>query len=233
MSNELKVFENTEFGKVRTILRSGKIWFVAKDVAIALGYANPQKAIRDHCKHTEELGVNETFTLTKQTGTALKVIPEGDVYRLISRSQLPNAQKFEEWLFDKVVPEIRETGSFGQAKLTMPKNFPEALERYAAELRRNEQLEAENEHYRFRLGESEEFHKVSEDPWIRANFKSRAFGHIGTIVKDLSEKMDLPIHETPHPVHGHVNVYSKDAISAFRIMCEHDPDYLANWRLDD
>lgn len=230
MGNELMVFENTEFGKVRTVIIDGKPWFVASDVATALGYTNPRKAINDHCKHARLLSSNETLRLTGQNNP-VKIIPEGDVYRLITRSQLPNAEKFELWLFDEVAVTIRETGGYGK-QLAMPKNFPEALEHYAAELRKNEQLEAENEHYRFRLGESDEFHKVSEDPWIRANFKSRVFGHIGLIVKDLSEKMELPIHETPHPVYGHVNVYSKDAISAFRIMCEHDPEYLAQWRID-
>lgn len=232
MSNELKVYENPEFGKVRTVMHNNKIWFVAKDVAMALGYADTDQVIRKHCKHAKLLKpVEMTGLKLTDSPRGITIIPEGDVYRLISRSQLPNAQKFEEWLFDDVVPTICETGGYGK-QLTMPKNFPEALERYAAELRKNEQLEAENENYRFRLGESDEYHKVSEDPWIRANFNSRAFGYIGNIVKDMSEKMDLPIHTTPHPVNGHVNVYSKDAISAFRIMCEHDPDYLAKWRID-
>lgn len=84
-------------------------WFVAKDIALVLGYANPQKAVRDHCKAARPAGVNVPFTpLDPQT----IIIPERDVYRLVMRSKLPSAEEFEEWVMRDVLPAIRKTGGY-------------------------------------------------------------------------------------------------------------------------
>ena len=109
MSN-LQIFESKEFGNVRTVEIDNKIMFVAKDVALALGYSNPNKAIRDHCE-----GVNESELPTNGGLQTVKIIPEGDIYRLIIRSKLPTAQKFEKWVFDEVLPTLRKTGSYNTA----------------------------------------------------------------------------------------------------------------------
>lgn len=128
----------------------------------------------------------------------------------------------------------------------LPQSYTEALEELLIQVRRNEkqaieidQLQDENakqdqqiQKYQMRLGEHPDFHKVSENPWIKANFNSRAFGQIGMTVKDLSEKMNIPIDKTPDKTNGHINVYHVDALSAFRIMCENNPEYLAKWRID-
>ncbi|QTP60909.1 hypothetical protein HNO53_20650 [Billgrantia antri] len=86
---------------------AGGTLFVARDVAAALGYANPMKAIRDHCK-----GVTESFTPTAGGEQAVKAIREPDVYRLIVKSQLPSAERFEAWVFEEVLPAIRRAGSY-------------------------------------------------------------------------------------------------------------------------
>lgn len=97
---------------VRALDLDGEPWFVAKDVAGTLGYANPQKAVRDHCKVQVPVGVNAAFTpLDPQT----IIIPERDVYRLIMKSQLPAAERFEEWVVAEVLPTIRRTGSYAPA----------------------------------------------------------------------------------------------------------------------
>jgi prophage antirepressor-like protein len=94
---------------IRTLTRNGNPWFVAKDVAEVLGYSNPQKAVRDHCKRPEPAGVNESFTpLDPQT----ILIPEADIYRLVLRSKLPAAERFETWVVEEVLPQIRRTGSY-------------------------------------------------------------------------------------------------------------------------
>lgn len=93
---------------VRVVDVEGEPWFVAKDVAEVLGYSNPLKAVRDHCK-----GVNETFTPTAGGYQAIKIIPERDVYRLVMRSRLPQAERFEEWVVGEVLPAIRRTGRYG------------------------------------------------------------------------------------------------------------------------
>jgi len=105
--NNLQIFKNEEFGEVRTLEIEGKSYFMASDIARSLGYTNPQKAIRDHCK-----GVNESLYPTNGGMQTANFIPEGDIYRLIVKSQLPSAEKFETWVFDEVLPSIRKTGSY-------------------------------------------------------------------------------------------------------------------------
>ena len=107
MDNKIEVFKNEQFGEVRTILDGETLLFCGSDVARALGYARPGKAIIDHCK-----GVLKRDTLTSGGTQSLSYITEGDVYRLIVHSKLPSAERFEHWLFDEVVPIIRKTGCY-------------------------------------------------------------------------------------------------------------------------
>ncbi len=114
--NELKIFENTEFGQVRTVEVDGKIYFVASDVAKALGYANPSKAINDHCRWVTKRYI--PHPQSKDKTIEVNTIPEGDIYRLVSNSELPSAEKFESWVFDEVLPSIRSTGSYVTQELS-------------------------------------------------------------------------------------------------------------------
>ncbi len=113
MQNELKIFNNEEFGEIRTATVNGKPYLVAKDVAVALGYVNPRDAILRHCKGVVK---HDSY---KEGGQEIALIPEGDVYRLVVRSKLPSAEKFENWVFDEVLPSIRETGSYSVQKSPM------------------------------------------------------------------------------------------------------------------
>lgn len=106
--NELKVFNNPEFGSIRTTEADGKILFAANDIAKALGYTNPSKATNDHCKNPIMRWGNDSLGRQQE----LKYIPEGDVYRLITHSKLPKAEDFEHWVFDEVLPTIRKTGGY-------------------------------------------------------------------------------------------------------------------------
>lgn len=111
---ELKIFENEAFGEIRTLeTDDGKVLFCGADIANALGYSNPRKALADHCK-----GVTKCDTLTKGGKQSLSFIPEGDVYRLIAHSKLPKAVEFESWVFDEVLPTIRKTGSYGTQNIS-------------------------------------------------------------------------------------------------------------------
>lgn len=101
------VFNNQDFGQVRTVNIEGKPYFVGKDIAEALGYKLPRKAISDHCK-----GVLKQNILTDGGLQEMLIIPEGDIYRLIIKSKLPQAEKFESWVFDEVLPQIRKTGQY-------------------------------------------------------------------------------------------------------------------------
>ncbi len=105
--NSLQIFNSEEFGEIRTIEIDGKPYFVGTDVAKALGYSNPRKAILDHCK-----GVTKRDTPTSSGVQSMSYINEGDLYRLIMKSKLPSAEKFESWVMDEVLPAIRKTGSY-------------------------------------------------------------------------------------------------------------------------
>lgn len=107
MEQKINIFENEEFGSVRTIEENGKVLFCGSDVAKALGYRRPKDAINAHCK-----GAVKRRLLTNGGAQEMKMISEGDVYRLISHSRLPYAEKFESWIFDDVLPTIRRTGGY-------------------------------------------------------------------------------------------------------------------------
>ncbi len=108
MEQIIKIFENEEFGKIRTLKEEcGKVVFCGSDVAKALGYRSPKDAISAHCKGAVK------HRLPTSGGTQeIKFIPEGDVYRLVAHSRLPSAEKFESWIFDEVLPIIRKTGGY-------------------------------------------------------------------------------------------------------------------------
>ena len=107
MEQKIKIFDNEEFGSVRTIEENGKVLFCGSDVAKALGYRRPKDAINAHCK-----GAVKRRLLTNGGAQEMKMISEGDVYRLISHSRPPYAEKFEGWIFDDVLPTIRRTGGY-------------------------------------------------------------------------------------------------------------------------
>lgn len=122
--NELQIFNSEEFGNIRTTEIDGQPYFVASDVAKALGYSNPRKAIADHCK-----GVTKRDTPTSSGVQTINFIPEGDIYRLIVKSKLPSAEKFETWVFDEVIPSIRKNGGYiaNQENLTPEQIVANAL----------------------------------------------------------------------------------------------------------
>ena len=111
--NELQIFNNEEFGDIRTITKDEKIYFSGSDVAKALGYAIPHKAVQTHCK-----GVLKWNIPTISGNQDVLFITEGDVYRLIMRSKLSSAEKFESWVMDEVLPSIRKTGGYNKPMTT-------------------------------------------------------------------------------------------------------------------
>ena len=120
---ELQIFENPAFGEVRTIEEDGKVLFCGKDIAAALGYSNTQDALSRHCK-----GVVKRDTLTPGGMQAVAFIPEGDIYRLAAKSELPGADKFESWIFDEVLPAIRKHGEYKHPRKAMTDYQKESLE---------------------------------------------------------------------------------------------------------
>lgn len=106
---EVQVFSSEQFGSLRTYEENGQILFCGKDVAKALGYKNPNKAIGDHCR-----GITKRYPIQDSLGRTQEAvfISEPDLYRLITHSKLPTAEKFERWVFEEVLPAIRRTGGY-------------------------------------------------------------------------------------------------------------------------
>lgn len=109
--NEITVFNNDEFGSIRTVTIEHEPWFVGKDVAEVLGYTNPSKALADHVDTEDKLN-NETLLSLGQRGGWL--INESGLYSLILLSKLPKAKAFKHWVTSEVLPSIRKTGSYGK-----------------------------------------------------------------------------------------------------------------------
>lgn len=107
--NELQVFQNKQFGNLEILSIEGKEWFPAIQVAEILGYANPRDAIS---RHTKLKGVVNHDVLSNGGVQSKKFIDEGNLYRLITRSKLPQADEFEEWVFEDVLPSIRKHGLY-------------------------------------------------------------------------------------------------------------------------
>lgn len=110
--NEIKIFENPEFGRIRTVIINNEPFFVGKDVAEVLGYSNSRKAILDHVDG-EDKGVTKCDTLGGVQ--ELTVINESGLYSLILSSKLPSAKQFKRWVTSEVLPSIRKTGSYAKA----------------------------------------------------------------------------------------------------------------------
>ena len=116
--NAVQVFENTQFGKVRIVVIDGEPWLVGKDVATALGYTNPRKALIDHVDDEDK------NTVTIRDGIPgnpnMTVINESGLYSLVLSSKLPDAKKFRRWVTSEVLPSIRRNGGYiaGQESLT-------------------------------------------------------------------------------------------------------------------
>ncbi|WP_409968039.1 BRO family protein [Bengtsoniella intestinalis] len=130
MDMELKVLTHEFFGEIRTTMGDkGNVLFCGVDVAMALGYANPRKALRDHCK-----GGTKRSSLTNGGVQELIFLYEPDLYRLIVKSKLPAAVEFERWVFEDVLPSLRKYGAYVQDDvLRDPQRLSEALEQLQQE----------------------------------------------------------------------------------------------------
>lgn len=105
--NDLQIFNHPDFGEVRTYEEEGKVLFCGVDVATTLGYVKPHNALTAHCKGSLKRGVPINGRMQEMI-----FIPESDLYRLVFRSKLPNAERFTDWVSEEVLPSIRQRGSY-------------------------------------------------------------------------------------------------------------------------
>lgn len=142
--NELQIFNHPDFGQVRSVDENGTILFCGNDVAKALGYAVPRKALFDHCK-----GVLKRNIPTNGGYQEMSFIPESDLYRLVFSSKLHTAEKFTDWVTSEVLPSIRKHGAYMtpetlQAAILNPDTMIQLCQQLKAEQDRNLELAAAN-----------------------------------------------------------------------------------------
>lgn len=139
--NNVQIFKNAEFGEIRTLVEHEQVLFCASDVATTLGYAKPNNAVSQHCRATLKRGIPISGKIQD-----VNFIPEGDVYRLIIRSKLPAAEKFERWVFDEVLPTIRKHGAYmTDDALHKAITEPDFLIRLATELKQEKEARQQAE----------------------------------------------------------------------------------------
>lgn len=216
MSN-LTVFNNEEFGEIRTVQIDNDVWFVGKDIALALGYENPQKAIRDHVdeedKKMGERNVTPSITDTLGREQFPMYINESGVYALVFGSKLESAKKFKHWITSEVLPQIRKTGSYAMAKspteliVLMAQELDKqakAVEEVKADMKR---LEAKittipSEYYTIAGYANLKGKKIDV---TRAN-------QLGRYAANLSRKYGYDIGRVSDPRYGSVNSYHMDVL---------------------
>lgn len=109
--NELRIFNNADFGDIRTVEQDGGIWFVGKDIAEALGYSNPSNAVISHVDDEDKLRTQIKYAGQNRE---VSIINESGLYSLVLSSKLPSAKAFKRWITSEVIPSIRKTGSYNK-----------------------------------------------------------------------------------------------------------------------
>lgn len=151
---EIQIFKNEQFGQVRTLDVEGKPYFVGIDVAKSLGYSKPSQAIINHCKGILKIEIPSNGGLQETN-----IISEGDIYRLILKSQLPTAEKFEIWVMEEVLPSIRKHGMYAQDELL---DNPDLLIAAATKLKEERAARIEAEKQRNKLIHQNKLYTTSE-----------------------------------------------------------------------
>lgn len=138
--NDIQIFNNSEFGAIRTVQINGDVYFVSKDVAEILGYTNPTKALQDHVDG-EDMTFNESLKLSRQSGAWL--INESGLYSLILSSKLPKAKQFKHWVTSEILPSIRKHGAYmTEQTLEQALTSPDFLIQLATQLKEEKEKSA-------------------------------------------------------------------------------------------
>jgi prophage antirepressor-like protein len=236
--NELAVknfaFNDADFTLI--IDGDGKFWFIASEVCNALGYVHAGHAIKKHCKHAKILKRTETVLL-EIPPRGILIIPEGDLYRLTARSKLPAAEKFEEKVFDEILPEIRETGGYGNKRLAQQQTELSRLEILQIALKAEKEKLAlldENEELKTINGNSRNWKQVKAIPWLKDYFNLKngpgVYTAIGRYLSKFSLYMGVDIIKIEDSKYGHVNAYHRSILDAFKRSLEVDKTLLRDYR---
>lgn len=173
--NELQIFNNQEFGTVRTILIDNIPWFVAKDITDRLAYQNGRKAVADHVEEEDKQYV--TIRYGTSGNPNITVINESGLYSLVLSSKLPSAKKFKRWITSEVIPQIVKTGNYSIEE-SLPHNYIEALERLLISEKEKEKIAIEKK-------QLEEEKKINEPKVLFAD--SVAASEDSILIRDLAK----------------------------------------------
>lgn len=203
MENKVAIFENKEFGKVRTVLVNDEPWFVGKDIAECLGYSNTRDALS---KHVDDEDKNTVAIRDGKGNPNQTVINESGVYALIFGSKLPNAKKFKHWVTAEVLPSIRKNGAYMTPQtikdlLANPQNIIDLCQRLIDSEKETKELQAE-------LDYSKEWYsikrvaKMNNVSWRDISWRA---------LKAASAKCGRGIKKIFDANYGEVNTYHMDA----------------------
>lgn len=110
---KLQIFNNNEFGQIRSLVLDDEVWFIGKDITMALGYSNDRKALQDNVDANDRRLIQKSPEVTLEIpNRGITAINESGLYSLILSSKLPSAKKFKKWITSEVLPSIRKTGSY-------------------------------------------------------------------------------------------------------------------------
>ena len=191
---QLQIFNNADFGSIRTLDINGEPWLVGKDVAEALGYQNASKALTDHVDEEDKLN-NESLSSLGQRGGWL--INESGVYSLVFSSKLPTAKKFKRWVTSEVLPAIRKHGVFVMDDIINNTDaLIEALQAFKAEKIRRQALEVENAIQRQQIAEMEPkvsyYDKVLQSPKpVKTSIIAKDYGYSAQSFNQLLKELKV------------------------------------------
>lgn len=196
-----------ESNEVRVVDREGEALFVARDVATALGYANPRDAIARHCK-----GVVKRDIPSSSGVQSYSVIREPDVYRLIVKSKMPSAERFEAWVFEDVLPAIRKTGEYSlQAK---PATALDVVEGMVAALKEQDHRVKQLEGRVDAIMRGEAFFTVvGYANKIGKRLDQAKTAKIGKMATRMCDREGIEPGRAPHPLYGEVNTYPEEVLA--------------------
>lgn len=240
MSQELSIFSNPEFGSVRAFMKDGEPWFVALDVANALGYANSRDAVQKHCNYAELFKGSESLHLT-DSPRGITIIPESDVYALVFRSNLPAADKFRRWVCEEVLPAIRKTGGYSMTNMPDFTNPAQAARAWADEYeakmlaqKQVKELTETVEAQEMALGDHRDWKAVTAIPWLKDYFrdtKPSTCARIGKVLTLFSKVKGYEVKKIEDPRWGKVNSYHIETINWLKDVLDREPDRLADIRI--
>lgn len=197
--DDIQIFKNEVFGEVRVAGTNEEPLFCAKDVATALGYSDTADAIQRHCKSGKKVFCPHKNGMG---GTNMVYIPEKDVYRLIMRSNLPNAEQFQDWVCDEVLPSIRKHGGYlTPDKIEEVLSNPDTIIRLATQLKDEQSKRRDAEQHIAILTHTNKTYTATE---VAKEIGMRSAAELNRWLE--SEKVQYKVNGTWVPCAGYANL---------------------------